>query len=302
MKTAKKTAIIFAICFIFFGLVLCAASLAAMGGILNMSTVKYSKNEYEITENFKNIDIDEIECDVIFLPAKDGKCKVEATESEKIISEIDVVGDTLTVTRKDKRAWYEKIGFIWWGDMTLKVYLPEREYGELVLKTVSGDIDLRESFTFGSASVTSTSGNIKFFCSAEDGLQIETTSGDIRLQGSSAGADTKIKTVSGDITLASVTARSLTLGTTSGDIEADNVLITGKIHAKTVSGDVDFGASDAAVLEIKTTSGDVKCALLSPKNIRAHSTSGDIRLPEYVPASGSCEINTMSGDIKVTYN
>ncbi len=266
-----------------------------------MSTVKYAKNTYEITENFENIEIDEIECDVIFLPSKDGKCRVEATESEKIISETEVVGNTLTVTRKDTRAWYERIGFVWWGDMTLTVYLPAREYGELTLKTVSGNIDLRENFSFRSANVASTSGDIEFFCSAEEGLHLESTSGDITLNNSSVGADAKVKTVSGDITLRSVNARSLTLQATSGDIEADNVIISGKIYAKTVSGEIDFSASDAAVLEIKTTSGDVKCSLLTPKNIRANSTSGDIRLPEYAPASGSCEIDTMSGDIKVTY-
>lgn len=304
MKTSKKLWILAGVSLLILGLLLCAVALAVSGGFMgfaDMSTPKYNTNTYEITEAFEHIDIDEIECDVNFLPAEDGKCKITATESEKIYNEIKVVGDTLTVTCKDAREWYEKIGFVWWGETTLTVYLPEREYGELLIKTVSGDIDLAHSFTFLTANVSSTSGDIDFPCSASEGLSIETTSGDISLKDATVNAEVKIKSVSGDISIRSVNAHALSLTTTSGDIEANSVMVSGKLYAKSTSGDVEFSSSDAALAEIKTSSGDVYCEFLTPKNITTDTSSGDIRVPSSVPASSSCQIKTTSGDIKVTY-
>ncbi|MBQ8403714.1 MAG: DUF4097 family beta strand repeat protein [Clostridia bacterium] len=304
MKTSKKLWTLAGVGLLILGLLLCAVALAASGGFMgfaDMNIPSYNTNTYEITEDFKNIDIDEIESDVIFLPSSDGKCKITATESEEIYNEIKVVGDTLTVTRKDAREWYKKIGFVWWGDITLTVYLPEHEYGELLIKTVSGDIDLSHGFTFLTANVSSTSGDIDFPCSASEGLTINTTSGNINLKDVTVNAEATVKSVSGDIYLRSVNAYSLSLKTTSGDIEAASAIISGKLHAKSTSGDVEISASDAALAEIRTTSGDVECEFLTPKNITTDTSSGDIRVPSSIPASSSCQIKTTSGDIKVTY-
>ncbi len=285
------------------GLTICISALAMSGDIfevMNMSTIKFEKHTYEITEAFDSINISEIECDVKLLPSPDEKCKIEATESEKIYNEINVTDGTLTVTRHDTRVWYDHIGIFGFDDVSLTLYLPLSEYNALTLKTVSGDIELPVGFTFNDIEVISTSGDISICCGVNSELAVNSTSGDVEIEGVSSGEDISVKTVSGKIEIENSSANNLTVSSTSGGVYVKDTLAIGDFYAKTVSGRIKLERFDAASLEVKSTSGSVYCGLLSAKNVTAKSTSGSIRVPEGVNGA-PCKITTVSGNIKVIF-
>jgi len=285
------------------GLAICIGALAMSGnilGVINMSTVKFKKNTYEITEPFDSINISEIECDVQFLPSQDGKCKITATESEKIYNEITVTDGTLNIKRRDVREWYERVSFFGFEDITLALYLPQNEYNNLILKTVSGDTDLPKNFTFRTAKISSTSGDIALSCVVSGDLNVNSISGDVEIDGISSNASVGVKTVSGDIEIEKISAKRLSVNSTSGAVEIKDTVAENDFYANTVSGKIRLEHFDAASLEIKSTSGSVYCELLSQKNVNAKSTSGKINVPEGINGD-PCKITTVSGSIKVIF-
>lgn len=318
MSNTKKTAMIVAGACIAAGLlVILAAMILIRFDIRRLNTMKFDSKTYEVQETFQRIDIHDVECDVRLLPADDGQCRVVCVESDRIVNTVEVKDGALTVTRQDNRRWYERMGIWWTGDADVTVYLPEREYQSIVLKTVSGEIDVPEDFTFTTADVTTTSGDISFLARATGGLSLKstsgkitaghgdggpvravTTSGDIRLS-DTAAEELSVKTTSGEVFLSRVTARELEITTTSGEMELRFVRAEGSARLESVSGDVDLQDFDAADITVKTTSGDVDGSLLSPKAFEIHTTSGGVRVPPSDPSGGTCTVKTTSGDVEI---
>ena len=302
MKKATKIALITAACCIALGSVAAFAGLRLVGfDIRKMSTVRFEEKTYEIRDSFQSIEIYGIECDVSLVPTSDENCRVECSESDKIGDTVEVRDGTLTVTRRDTRRWYESIGFFWNSDLHITVYLPEREYKSLQLKTVSGDIEVPESFSFEKTELQSVSGNISFAAGKSGDLTVKSTSGDISIRNTEAYG-LEATAVSGDIRLSGVRGSGLNLKTTSGEISAASVMISGKADIETVSGDVELNHSDADSFRIKTTSGDVDGSFLSPKVFETDTTSGRVHVPSSASGSeaGECYIKTTSGDIRIT--
>lgn len=300
MSKAKRIAVIVALCLVGVGLLLTLAAGVLLGfDLVRLNTMRFETVTHTVTEPFDSIDIRDVECDVRLLPAEDGQCRVVCQQSDKIINTVEVEGDTLTVVRQDTRRWYESIGIWWSGELTVTVYLPENEYRSLSVQTVSGDIEVPETFTFADAEAQSTSGDIAFAAHTREGLTVKSVSGSIRA-GQAAGGAVEATTTSGDIRLSDMTPQTLRVTTTSGDINLTAVVAAGEAELKAVSGDVSLQGADAASLSIKTVSGRVQGTLLSAKNFISDTTSGDIRLPESVSTAGTCRIETTSGDVSIT--
>lgn len=299
MSNGKKTAMVVAGACIAAGLLaVLAAMILIRFDVRRLNTVQFETKTYPVQESFRHIDIHDVDCDVRLLPAADGQCKVVCTESDRIINTVEVQNDTLTITRRDTRRWYERISFWWGGGLTLTVYLPEQEYQTLFLKTVSGDISVPDDFTFTQAEASSTSGDILFLARTAGGLTVTSTSGEIET-GNASGGDVRVTTTSGDIRLSGVTARELNVKTTSGEIELKSVVAEHGADVRSTSGDVEFDRFDAASIRIKTVSGEVEGNLLSPKAFETHTTSGGVRVPPSDPSAGTCSVTTTSGDIRL---
>lgn len=131
------------------------------------------------------------------------------------------------------------------------------------------------SVPIGTEVHTSTvSGNIAVRGSA--GLvQVNTVSGDIEVRDAADGAD--MHTVSGDMRAEGLRGR-IRVNSVSGDIQLDNV--NGDVRGKTVSGELTVRGSLAS-LEFESVSG-------------GFTFRGDIR------ADGSYNVNTHSGDLRLT--
>ena len=82
----------------------------------------------------------------------------------------------------------------------------------------------------------------------------------------------------------------------SGDITV--VGTNGESVIRTVSGDVELGSARGDV-EIETVSGDVELRDVVAKQIRSHTTSGDVNFSGQILADGRYEYDTHSGEIRL---
>lgn len=300
MRKGMKITIVVALLCILSGIVVCCGALAAIGSDFSLlNTMKFETNAYEITDSFANIRVDAAEGDIRLLPTQDGTCKVVCSESDKISHTVTVKDNTLTIIRTDTRKWYERIGIYFGGDreMALTVYVPEQEYENLKLTTVSGGISVPAAFTFTQAELHSTSGDIVFGARSVGTLKAETTSGDIQL--SAATADSiSVSSVSGEIEASDITAASLSAASTSGEVELKSVVVTNELSAETVSGEIELEGCDAQTLRLKSVSGNIFGTLLTGKQFTTHTTSGNVNVPAST-AQGKCDITTTSGNIRI---
>ncbi|MBQ8309948.1 MAG: DUF4097 family beta strand repeat protein [Clostridia bacterium] len=266
--------------------------------IFNFNSMEFHTNSYTVSETFSKIHVSDIECDIRLFPSDDESTRIEAKENDKIYYTIQAENEILEIKRHDKRAWYEHIGFFFNQDMVLKLYLPKSAYELLTLETVSGNIEVPDSFTFTSITLKTTSGEITSECTVNNGATVAVTSGNIRICNVLDGK-ISVGSVSGNITLTNSQGTHLRLSATSGNIKLQNVIATGDINAETVSGGIELDRVDGAKLSAKTTSGNVTCKLLSPKNYSVSTTSGSTHYPASDESAGICEVSTVSGNINI---
>lgn len=316
MKTSKKITIIVAVSLVIVGLLISFVAIAALDyDFTRMNTINFVTNTYSVDEDFTDISVNGAECDIRILSSNDGTCKIVCRESDKVSHSITVENDTLSVERYDTRKWYEHIG-VYWGDIEIVVYLPQSTYGKLSAKNLSGDIKIPEVFSFSSADIQSTSGNVNFSAEVENDLTVKTvsgevyigktapqklnvqsTSGDVTVEAVKAETSIKVKAVSGDIELTDAQCQSLTTDTTSGEVEFLNVIANENVRIESVSGDIELHKCDAQTLWLKTTSGNISGALLTEKIFFTDTLSGNVNVPK-TASGGKCEIKTTSGDIE----
>ncbi len=317
MKTSTKIWLIIAASLIILGLII-FMGVMSMGNwdFSKLGTVKFETNTYELSEEFSGISIKTDTADINFLPSDDGICRVICYEQNKVKHAARVSDGQLSINVVDERAWYEYIG-ITFGTPKMTVYLPRAEYGELVIKNSTGDVELPADFAFETVDISVSTGDIKCFASASGAVRIRTTTGDILAENISAesldlsvstgrvdlvSADVHgslgIKVSTGRAVLTDVSCGSLVSNGTTGDISMQNVIAAENISVTRSTGDVKFEKCDAAELIIKTDTGDVTGSLLSGKVFIAKSDTGRISVPRTV-SGGICEITTDTGNINI---
>ena len=268
----------------------------------------YEQKEEIITEDFDNIKICEISHDIEIRESDDGEVKIEYWDSEKYVHKIEVKGDTLSIgvnTYSDDTPWWERISFdIDWvsGEMgeehQMIVYLPEGEYGNIELDSVSADISVPENYTFEDITVNTTSGEIKATCKAGGKVDISSVSGEIQLANGTP-SDIEINTTSGNANLDDMTVAGLTnISTISGEVTLTNV-VTDDVDINTTSGDIRFNDLTTGTANIDTTSGEVTGTIAGDHEYDTSTVSGDIDLPSSINGEPEISISTVSGDISL---
>jgi DUF4097 and DUF4098 domain-containing protein YvlB len=126
-------------------------------------------------------------------------------------------------------------------------------------------------------------------------LDVSTVSADVTSDG--VQGMQRLHTVSGDIA-AELGPSDLELKTVSGDVKLRGHGQPARLTVGTVSGDVhlDHGAGS---LEATTVSGEITASLDSARSVRAHSTSGDVRINARLDRDAELEAQTVSGDVKL---
>ncbi|MBQ4156256.1 MAG: DUF4097 family beta strand repeat protein [Clostridia bacterium] len=216
-------------------------------------------HEYEIEESFKDIKITTDTADIQFIPSKSPNsfivCEEEKNEKHSVI----VKENTLRIEVDDNNKWYEDLG-INFCTPKITVYLGESEYGNISLKTDTGNILLDNIIANGKLA-------------------------------------TEIDT--GDVNFESCDASELFIKIDTGNVLINDVITTGKLAIETDTGDVNFEACDASEVFIKTDTGNVTGSFLTDKIVFAESDTGKIDIPKVI-ADEKCEIITDTGNIKIT--
>jgi hypothetical protein len=126
-------------------------------------------------------------------------------------------------------------------------------------------------------------------------LDVSAVSADVKSQG--VLGTQRLTTVSGDVS-AELAGSDAELKTVSGDVKLKGHGQEARLRVTTVSGDVhvEHAAGD---LEASTVSGTLVTGLDAGHSVRAHTTSGDLRIEGKLSHGAEIEANTVNGDVVV---
>ena len=277
-KGMKMWLIIAALLVLAGGIIFVAVMSANNWDFSKLTTIKYTTNNYEITESFSDIAIDTTTADITFIKSTDGKCRVECFEDEKRAHTVKIENGTLKITENDTRAWYDYIG-INLNSTTINVYLPDDFLGKLDISCTTGDVIVPSAYSFSA-------------------LNIHLTTGDAYIASDTIG-QLKIKCTTGDIKLDTVKCGSLIIELTTGDVNMIRTMCVGKMNITETTGNVKLDKCDASEINIKTTTGSITGSITSDKTFAASSTTGSVNVPRNT-SGGLCSLKTTTGNINIT--
>lgn len=295
MKKNTKVWIIIATSLIIIGVIVFGCILLKTGfDFKKLSTTKFETNNYDINEDFKNISIISDTASISFV--KSNKAKVVCFEEKNEKHSVSLNGDTIEIKIENTKKWYENIG-ISFNTPKITVYIPEGEYGTLIISESTGEIEIPRDFTFSSMDIKASTGDIESSASVLGDAKISLSTGDISLENISA-QNLNLTVSTGDIELENIKCENLNSNGSTGSISLENVIANGKINIIRSTGDVEFERCDGAELIIKTDTGSIKGSLLSEKVFIAQSDTGKVNVPK-TENGGKCEITTNTGNIKI---
>ncbi len=313
MKT--KIWFIAATVFVLMGVILFAAVMTAYNwDFAKLSTVKYETNTYVITEEFSHISINTAAVDISFVSCQDSR--VVCFEEVNMKHSVTVEDGKLTIDTIGGKKWYEHIG-IAFRNPHITVYIPQGQYGTLFIKSNSGDVEIPKDFKFESIDISGSTGDVRNYASASEGIRINTSTGDICVENISANTvdlsvstgevtvshivcegDIKVSVSTGKTDVNHTKCKNLISRGTTGDISLEDVVATGTFSIDRSTGDVRFDDCDAAEIFTRTSTGDVLGSLLTGKVFIAQTDTGRVDIPQ-TTTGGKCQINTRTGDIKI---
>ena len=313
----KKRWLIAAAALVLVGFAVCAASIAALGfDFTALGTQNYKTNTYPVDGKVEQISIHAQTDKITLLPAEDGKCKVVCSETKKITHEVKAEKGELSVQTVDKRTWIDQIG-INVGSPSITVYLPAGAYGQIVVETDTGDVEIPADFSFVNLRIQGDTSDVTCRADVSGAMEIGLSTGDISLAGLSAGGmdlsvstghvDVESVTCKGDVNihvstgkteLDGLTCANLSTDGSTGKITLKDVVASGSFNIERSTGDVRFENSDAAEIFVNTSTGEVTGTLRSEKIFFTESDTGKENVPKSV-TGGRCEITTDTGDIEI---
>lgn len=298
MKLAKKVWIIIAICFVVVGATISTVSLAKFDfDFTRLDSQKFTSNEYQISEYFNGIDIDVNTSDIELVRSDNTNCTVVCIDEDKVIHNVSVVNDTLTISMQDNRQWYDHIGLFSFDKLSITVHLPSRQYDSLKIESNTGSINIPE-FVFGRVEIETDTGDVDFSANVLGELDISTDTGIVAF-GNIEAQDMTIESDTGNITFSSVECKKINIESNTANVRLNNTVASEKILIKTNTGDVTFNNSDGNEISVKTHTGNISGNLLSQKVFTCNTDTGSISVPE-TTKGGKCEIVTDTGDINIT--
>lgn len=289
-------------------------------GLYNNGLVFFHPNQvtatYKISTDFNSINIDVRTSNVKVLPSTDNTNQVICYETDKITHKVEVIDNSLNITFVDNSKFYDHIMI--YSNINIEVYLSKTMLDTLSIEATTGDINITKSFAFNNVDIDVTTGDITFEGVVNNTLNINTTTGDIEVSNTNANnlslktttGDIKIndvnakenietETTSGDFIFNNVACKTFLSNGTTGDVKLKNVIVNDKMYIERNTGFVYLDRCDANDIEIKTTTGDIKGSLLSEKNFKANTSTGEVKVPSS-SSNSICKLNTTTGDIIIT--
>ena len=320
-----------------------AASLILAGGILftgvmmalgwdfsELTTSEFVTNEHVVDKSYTNIYITTNSADIKIKPALDGITRVICYEHEKQIHTVKEHHGDLYIHVDDEREWHEHIA-INFKKPEIELYIPQGEYGDLFIRSDTGDIKIYDVSTFERISIEAMTGDVDLGVHAKDNITATVRTGDVQLRDVSAntihaststgdvviskayyGATIQAYCSTGKVKLQDITGGDnpvtienqeysfIQVAGSTGHIEFENVVAQGEIRVNAVTGSVVFKNCDAAAIYVEASTGHIKGNFLTPKVISASTNTGKVDVPESTEG-GLCDIKTTTGSIKITF-
>ncbi len=280
-----------------------------------LSTEGYETNIYEFDVDFKDISINTDTANIKFIVSDNQSCKVVCYEEINMKHSVAVKDGVLTIDTLDQRKWYEHIG-INFGNPEITVYLPKGQYNSIVIKEDTGDIHIPKDFKFKNMDISSSTGYVKNYASADfikihtstgaidieavtsKNIDLAVTTGKVTVKNIDCDGDFKVNVSTGKVEITDVRCKNLISEGNTGDITLENVVASEKFYVKRSTGDVKFDSCDAFEIFVETSTGDVKGGFLTEKSFDLTTDTGKIDVPKNTNG-GKCEIITDTGDIKI---
>lgn len=308
--------------FLFWGVVI-----ATDGGwerpIRNEETTK----TYGIAETFHHISVETDTDDVLltYVPYYDSSTDFLYSEPIEVICpelenrsySVRVENDTLVIRLDDQRKWYDYIS-LFSESGSIIIRLPEKEYGMLTVRGDTSDIEIGKDFSFASADISVSTGDVYCYASVAEDLRIHGSTGTVRVEDVAVGkldigvstgnvtvsnvscaGDLSLNLTTGEAKVKDVLCKNLTSTGSTGDLVLENVSISEKLTADRSTGDIKLDGVSAEEMELTTDTGDVSGHLLEEMIFFATTDTGDISVPQST-AGGKCVITTDTGDISIT--
>ncbi|WP_379361426.1 MULTISPECIES: DUF4097 family beta strand repeat-containing protein [unclassified Paenibacillus] len=218
----------------------------------------YEEQSYDL-DDIKRIAIYDKSLDIILSRGSSDQAvvRMEGTVSKTVKDNYKLEnkreGDTLHIGSTSRNGW-----FLGWSSVKINIELPERQWEEVAVSTVSGNITA-DQLEAGTLSLKTTSGSIHAKVLEATELTAKTISGNIKLE-EAVSRSTNLKSTSGNVSIEQFKADQLTLITTSGNIKA--LEGNAEYEAETSSGNILIEAEH--LLEdanLKTKSGNVTVEL-----------------------------------------
>lgn len=295
----KKIIIISAIILLSVGIVLCGVGLATAGfDLKKLGYAEYHTTTYAADGEIDWIFIEESEADIEILLSEDDKARVVCDELDKISHVVTVEDGLLKISLEDERDLTDRI-MVFSKSLYVKVYLPKKDYDDLKIVSATGNVTIAEKFSFKNASVSLSTGDVRFKNLSANKIDVSVTTGKISFENVVCAGAVDIKCGTGRSSYTNVSAYSFALNGGTGNVKLKEINIKDALVARLGTGDVDLDSIDAGSIKIVTTTGDVKGTIRSGKTFTAKTSTGKVSVPASDNDGGVCEITTTTGDIKI---
>jgi DUF4097 and DUF4098 domain-containing protein YvlB len=128
-------------------------------------------------------------------------------------------------------------------------------------------------------------------------LDLSAVSANIDVTAMRGSAEIEAESVSGEVSLRASSADKLDISSVSGDVSVEGH--AGRVDAETVSGDLRVSGASGDV-SVETVSGSVIVRAQTVTEFEAASVSGDIDFEGALAANGRMDVESMSGDVRIT--
>lgn len=313
MNTAVKIWLITAGALTLLGIIIVFIVFAVNGFDLSFGK-KTEMKTYEISQDFENISVVNETDSVTFEVSENGKCYIQAQESEKMTHTANVEDKTLYFKTEDNRQWLDHLIFFS-PSKKVTIYLPKKDYSSLDILTSTGDINISNGLSFKNLDIQGSTSDITCNASIRENIAMSLSTGTVKLENTNSydcdislsTGDVlvsssqfknilKIHTTTGDILLSDISCKDLITDSSTGSQLFKKVIASNIFNITATTGDISFDMSDAKEITVKTSTGSVTGTLLTEKIFFTQTSTGDVKVPKTV-SGGKCEITTNTGDI-----
>lgn len=266
---------------------------AVIGGFFcyNTDLHKYHKtadfNNTFSASDVKNINIDGSVGNFTIVKTTDKEISVIAKNvPEKYTAEVK--NDTLSISTSNPKSFWLQVPFLTYTTPKVEIYLPEKEYEKLFLKSGGGDVEISD-LTFKDATFESGAGDKNIHDFTCDKIALKSGAGDSELN--------------------NIKCKSMTVNKGAGDMNADGINCDGILTLKTGAGDSTMINTVTGGFNLVTGAGDLRFAGTINGDIDIDSGAGDLTIELTNPESDfgkngkySMKIDKGAGDKEITYN